>query len=134
MREIKFRVWDKVNSRMGYFEKGFSWCDEYESWCLSSVGESIMDVPCGNNIIFMQFTGLKDKNGKEIYEGDILIDLMISPSLNNKIVLRNFIEDSYYIIREMREGCHFEVIGNIYENPGLIKEALTNAEKENSLD
>jgi len=73
MREIKFRAWDNINKRICYFQPGFEWNDEYDLWYLSPAdwGKRVSDVPYGENINLMQFTGLKDKNGKEIYEGDI---------------------------------------------------------------
>ena len=114
MRELKYRAWDVNNRQMFYGVERPSYIDLYD--CVQT-----FDFFLDNEAVeLMQFTGMKDKNGKEIYEGDILIDLMISPSLNNKIVIRNYIEDSYHIINEMREGCHFEIIGNIYENPEMI--------------
>jgi len=136
MRPIKFRAWDKVNKRMGYFEPGFSWCDEYYTWNLSTKEgtQSIMDVPPGENIVFMQYTGLKDGFGKEIYEGDLLQYHSVDPE--KKTHLRQVVWDKeraafrflkvgprkgispFQRIRDDRTKYH-EVIGNIYENPEL---------------
>ena len=63
MREIKFRAWDNKQNKMRndgfsiYYDGSIQFADSIES----------------KDFILMQYTGLKDKNGKEIYEGDILI-------------------------------------------------------------
>ena len=66
----------------------------------------------------MQYTGLKDKNGKEIYEGDII-------DIGDKVVE---VSDIYsfreiYLVHGLKDGhkIYGEIIGNIYENPELIK-------------
>ena len=73
-REIKFRVWDKEKSEM-FFVEDIYWAE---------VDESITNINGWNNENpLMQFTGLKDKNGKEIYEGDIVIKKLVK---NNRII------------------------------------------------
>lgn len=92
-------------------------------------------IPCGDYTLtdwsnyygieyykVMQFTGLKDKNDKEIYEGDIVqyID-DFDQVLIGKI---QYIENGFWV-KEKNEACFMpavcEVIGNIYENPEIIK-------------
>lgn len=138
-REIKFRAWDNVNKRMGYFAPGFQWLDEYDVWHLTEAdgnpNSSITDVPFGDNINLMQYTGLKDKNGKEIYEGDIVKSGLSSirvivwdkgafhsrvpnwePNKDMPSHPVNFWNIQYGIP---------EIIGNIFENPELIKENVS---------
>jgi uncharacterized phage protein (TIGR01671 family) len=113
MREIKFRAWDNFNKRMlGPFGP-FRWHDEYDLLYL----EGTLDVPAGDNLNFMQFTGLKDKNGKEIYEGDILY----VPAFGNHEMKW---DDGQYVcyVRGVNQAMagQCEVIGNIYENPDKL--------------
>ena len=67
-REIKFRAWDKINNKM-YPISGISFTNK-DVW-LQISDEQIMGANF-NEIEIMQYTSLKDKNDKEIYEGDIL--------------------------------------------------------------
>jgi uncharacterized phage protein (TIGR01671 family) len=66
MREIKFRAWDKFNGVMTYQKN-----NSFTQRCLF-FREMADYEHSGNGIEYMQFTGLKDKDGKEVYEGDIL--------------------------------------------------------------
>jgi uncharacterized phage protein (TIGR01671 family) len=67
MREIKFRAWDNRENKMCYNET-----PDEESWLIDSLGAINESLAYNVRFTYMQYTGLKDKNGKEIYEGDIL--------------------------------------------------------------
>ena len=108
-REIKFRIWDKIN-RM---------------W-LRCFNVNLFDIGDLPNVELMQYTGLKDKNGKEIYEGDIVI--LNDAEEENRCVVK-YKYGSYILIDgDLREDLSnvedrfLEVIGNIYENKNLLEE------------
>lgn len=130
MRDIRFRAWDTTNKEMHY------------SIGLPSdmkLNESIKVVQAGGWIL-MQYTGLKDKNGKEIYEGDILATSNSDPEYD----IWDKEEHGYISVYWNEETAGFscrgdwtpdldgkdesiysmefvEVIGNIYENKDLLK-------------
>lgn len=110
MREIKFRAWAKNAERMVSWEKMKQECNR-----LSLIEDS--------NFIFMQYTDLKDKNGVEIYEGDVCcVEGKKSEPNAYKVWFHDgsFTFDDYTLIREY-QSYSMEVIGNIYENPELLK-------------
>ena len=121
MREIKFRVWDKENKKMMKVSS------------LSLENKEIAVRENGTyhffrmqNLELMQYTGLKDKNGKEIYEGDIVI-LNDAEEENRCIVKYKY--GSYILVDgDLREDLSnveakfLEVVGNIYENKNLLEE------------
>lgn len=130
MRTIKFRAWHKRwNLMASDIELG-----SQEANIIVGNTSDILDINEEySNLIFMQFTGLHDKNGKEIYEGDILKvpDLYETPENTyptyhyEKVIYANhgfgtdnamFYEDGDYISEE----C--EVVGSIYENPELLEQ------------
>ena len=116
-REIKFRAWDKDKKEMF---TGFSiedlFTDMDDSWIDADCDDNktLSNATNYENKILMQYTGLKDKNGKEIYEGDIY-------NYMGEIGVFESIEEFYYneLIRYRVENG--EIIGNIYENKDLIK-------------
>lgn len=112
MREIKFRVWDKERRMLINFSLS-DYCDRDLQWLRKNLaGASIM-----------QYTGLKDKNGKEIYEGDVLKGgAMIARNLfhNNLGVVDLPLQEQWVGITTDLE--QEEVIGNIYENPELLED------------
>lgn len=137
MREIKFRVWDEFRKEMAGPEG-----------CAVTVRNGVIEhvshrTTCGafseewgsserplnqDRYKIMQFTGLHDKNGREIYEGDIveipgwelkrwLVDYSDEAAA---FYFRHKIEQPYDICPSLRYVGRGEVIGNIYENPELI--------------
>jgi uncharacterized phage protein (TIGR01671 family) len=128
MREIKFRVWDIKNKK---------WID---SWWLQfgSYNRLITDIGCYINLsehshdyIIQQFTGLKDKTGKEIYEGDILRMRSANPPQEFTYQISFCEKDARYILHDKKTSWfaftflwsmwEIVVVGNIFENPELLK-------------
>lgn len=114
-REIKLRAWDKSENQMSYSDMEFF--DDMIGFRFKHWG---IDVDTIDDIEIMQFTGLLDKNGKEIYEGDIVLICSFNDEKNLYEVI---IKDIRHLPEEFY-GSNFtwsEIIGNIYENPELIK-------------
>lgn len=71
----------------------------------------------------MQYTGLKDKNGKEIYEGDLIgeIEFVVPVEFHDgSFTVGNSQSAWEWLCARSRKGLDTEVIGNIYENPDLL--------------
>ena len=112
MKEIKFRAWDTINeSMMRVFD--LEWFKNYSD----SPSEWKENTECrfSENCIFMQYTGLKDVNGVEAYEGDIYNCGYEYSDGKHKYGDYNIIED----IRDFDPEDSFEIIGNIFENQEL---------------
>jgi len=151
MRPIRFRVWHKADG-MVYFGQNNAYHITLNGNLWDGEDEYQMLLDCG--YILMQFTGLLDKNGKEIWEGDIISCRVTTDGRGSEMVSSTWVKDrktgGYYRdekrVIEFRNGafrqCYpnnpsgygwtikdfnvedvrFEVIGNIYSNPDLLKE------------
>lgn len=119
---FRFRIWDKPTSKMYYDTAlGFTQNNSVGFWARANTpnyytdytGERLKDC------VIMQSTGLKDKNGKLIYEGDIVA------RGEDKAVIKYDDETASFYMRWVKtetfiEDC--EVIGNIYEKPELLED------------
>lgn len=126
-REIKFRAWDKENKAFMPSE-GYAICDGDVMGL--RYGNEMEDV-LTDQIELMQYTGLKDNNGREVYEGDVLdIGLqnqdgkpVVAPVSYEKYIAGYVLDNGGNgIWQRLDEDC--EVIGNVYENPELLEAEL----------
>jgi len=128
---FKFRAWDKEENKM-YYVSLKSIADNFDCGC------SLIEHPedssfflqntdyWDDEVIWMQCTGLKDKNGKLIYEGDIVRGKSWSCYYN---LVVKYIKFGFYPFREFPVEVaisfddidNVEIIGNVNENPELLK-------------
>lgn len=118
MREIKFRAWDRDEKK---------WTHYFNIGPLGTVVDLAGDEYL--NCELMQYTGLKDKNGTEIYEGDVV--RMDAGTDEAAICTVSWLDDGFVLIGDgynaehlypqIRDGRFGEVIGNLYENPELLR-------------
>lgn len=149
MREIKFRAWDKQDDRIVYMdgtdygEDEYIWqvdldairCHRIE-WCQNTLGGEVNDTYEVNRhdiLPLMQYTGLKDKNGVDVYESDIVkggkhIGIIEYQAVGwnigfiiKQISKSNGVCDGFYYPDGMNIGFdEIEVIGNIYQHKYLL--------------
>jgi len=126
MREIKFRAWDKENNQGIFDVSGFR--NNFKSTQVKNKQGVALWVK-STSLELMQFIGLKDKNKKEIYSGDIVNlaggkfivkweDKKAKFSLVDRMAEDDYFQEGNII------GIELKVIGNIYENPELLPERL----------
>ena len=125
MREIKFRAWDKKLEVMG----DMLYMDFEGKIFDSMYGE--LEAADRENFVLMQYTGLKDKNGIEIYEGDIIKWRwkrcwqenyhIATPTWNQQWCCYYLVElEKAFQTYRMRDDIEYEIIGNICKNPKLL--------------
>lgn len=120
MRKIKFRAWDKEHHNMQVI---FDNTTQTE-WFLPNLN---------NQYEIMQYTGLCDKNGKEIYEGDIVhVEVLLVENVepydaviewkNYGWCMKRLIQTSTFRLKELDDfGVNIMVIGNIFEDSGAVE-------------
>lgn len=124
-REIKFRVWDKEENKM-HLVAALDWEYPYKKVITCNTPDTKLYFGFHKeklDPILMQYTGLKDKNGKEIFEGDIVI----TSSYPNRPSAVQLVKGTWCCdgIGRVTENIYYckdiEVIGNIWENPELLQ-------------
>lgn len=132
MRQIKFRAWDDLHNKM-YQVSDIEWDADVRMWVTADDGNNGIEL-IDEEAHLMQYTGLKDKNGREIYEGDIVRwgDMVgLGHEKPVRVAVVRFDPDicfdsnvgifdyGNFVYKETDK--YLTVIGNVFENPELME-------------
>ena len=126
-REIKFRAWLKEEKRMIVDEQYLVplWVTNKGILrLLPNFEENYYEICNGSDYVIMQFTGLYDRNGKEIYEGDIVKKgdtITVCKWNSTHSCFAFYTIGGFYLNYSKYNQKSIKIIGNIYDNPELIE-------------
>jgi hypothetical protein len=114
MRPLKFRAWDGKTM--------------FESFLLHQELNKAFIGPFDKKTIFLQFTGILDKNGKEIYEGDLIVYRTDTMKTKPRVIKwGSYVNGTGFNLSPLARGKKkarsgtYEVIGNVFQNKELLK-------------
>ena len=135
MRELKFRAWDKKQKRIRQIIRIEFPFGKIEGLSKISMDDNYLKWEYARDLIIMQYTGLKDKNGKEIYESDyIKWEIQRGRFIVSEVIFTRgeFCVRSGGLVWGCGNSCSkdgqlgdVKIVGNIYDNPELVEGVMT---------